>query len=56
LNDAIVKLSRRQREIIYYSFFEGFNYDQIQEIMELENHQSARNLMYKAIKELRKLL
>lgn len=56
LNDAIAKLSRRQREIIYYSFFEGFNYDQIQEIMELENHQSARNLMYKAIKELRKLL
>ena len=55
-NDAIVKLSRRQREIIYYSFFEGFNYVQIQEIMELENHQSARNLMYKAIKELRKLL
>lgn len=56
LNEAITKLSKRQREIIYYSFFEGFNYNQIQEIMGLESHQSARNLMYKALKELRKLL
>lgn len=56
LNEAIIKLTRRQREMIYYSFFEGFNYAQIQEIMGLESHQSARNLMYKALKELRKLL
>lgn len=56
LNDAISMLSTRQREIIHYSFFEGFNYAQIQEIMELESHQSARNLMYKAIKALRKVL
>ncbi|HSF55332.1 MAG TPA: sigma-70 family RNA polymerase sigma factor [Algoriphagus sp.] len=56
LNEAITKLSKRQREIIYYSFFEGFNYTQIQEIMGLESHQSGRNLMYKALKELRKLL
>lgn len=56
LNEAIGKLSRRQREIIYYSFFEGFNYVQIQEIMGLESHQSVRNLMYKALRELRQLL
>lgn len=56
MNDAISKLSRRQREIIYYSFFEGFSYAQIQEIMGLDSYQSARNLMYKALKELRKLL
>lgn len=56
LNEAIAQLSRRQREIIYYSFFEGFNYVQIQDIMGLESHQSARNLMYKALKELRLLL
>lgn len=56
LNGAISHLTQRQREIIYYSFFEGFNYRQIREIMGMESDQSVRNLMYKALKELRKLL
>ncbi|MEX2564782.1 MAG: sigma-70 family RNA polymerase sigma factor [Cyclobacteriaceae bacterium] len=54
LNEAISKLSPRQREIIHYSFFEGFTYQQIQDMMGLENKQTTRNLMYKAIKYLRK--
>ncbi|MCC5939135.1 MAG: sigma-70 family RNA polymerase sigma factor [Lunatimonas sp.] len=56
LNEAISKLTQRQREIIYYSFFEGFTYRQIREIMGMESEQSVRNLMYKAIRELRKLI
>lgn len=56
LNGAISHLTQRQREIIYYSFFEGFTYRQIREIMGMENDQSVRNLMHKALKELRKLL
>ncbi|EON74691.1 RNA polymerase ECF-type sigma factor [Lunatimonas lonarensis] len=56
LNGAISHLSQRQREIIYYSFFEGFTYRQIREIMGMESAQSVRNLMHKAIRELRKLL
>ncbi|WP_209329203.1 RNA polymerase sigma factor [Lunatimonas salinarum] len=56
LNDAIANLSKRQREIIYYTFFEGFTYRQVREIMGMESEQSVRNLMYKAIKELRRLL
>ena len=54
LNEAISKLSPRQREIIHYSFYEGFTYQQIQDMMGLENQQTTRNLMYKAIKYLRK--
>lgn len=56
LNTAIAQLSPRKREIIYYSFYEGLSYGQIQEIMGLENQQTTRNLMYKAIRYLRKLL
>jgi RNA polymerase sigma factor (sigma-70 family) len=56
LNAAIALLSPRKREIIYYSFYEGLSYAQIQEIMGLENQQTTRNLMYKAIRYLRKMI
>ncbi|HSI74673.1 MAG TPA: sigma-70 family RNA polymerase sigma factor [Lunatimonas sp.] len=56
LNEAIAQLSLRKREIIYYSFYEGLSYAQIQEIMGLENQQTTRNLMYKAIRYLRKMI
>jgi RNA polymerase sigma factor (sigma-70 family) len=56
LNAAISQLSPRKREIIYYSFYEGLTYAQIQEIMGLENQQTTRNLMYKAIRYLRKMI
>lgn len=56
LNEAIIRLSPRQREIIHYSFYEGFSYKQIQDMMGLESQQTTRNLMYKAIQYLRKQL
>lgn len=54
LNEAVAGLSPRQREIIYYSFYEGFTYEQIKDMMGLESQQATRNLMYKAMKYLRK--
>ena len=56
LNRAILKLSPRKKEIIYYFFFEGFSYLQIQEIMGLDNVKTTRNLMYKALGFLRETL
>jgi RNA polymerase sigma factor (sigma-70 family) len=56
LNAVVASLSPRQREIIYYCFYEGFSYGQIQEIMGFESQQAARNLMYKAMKYLRKFV
>ena len=56
LNKAIQKLSLRKKEVIYYFFYEGLEYRQIQEIMGLENLKTTRNLMYKALGFLRKAL
>src|SRR5690606_18647566 len=53
LNKGIKALSPRKREAVYYFYYEGLNYQQIQEIMELANIKSARNLIYKAIDFLR---
>lgn len=56
LNHAIEKLSPRKKEMIYYFFYEGLDYSQIQELMGLENIKSARNLLYKALDFLRESL
>ncbi|MDO6440201.1 sigma-70 family RNA polymerase sigma factor [Cyclobacterium sp. 1_MG-2023] len=56
LNKAILNLSPRKKEIIYYFFYEGFSYAQIQEIMGLDNVKTTRNLMYKALGFLRETL
>ena len=56
LNCAIAKLSPRKKEIIYYFFYEGFNYSQVQEIMGLDSVKTTRNLMYKALGFLRETL
>src|SRR5690554_3466224 len=56
LNHAIEKLSPRKKEMIYYFFYEGLDYAQIQELMGLENIKSARNLLYKALDFLRESL
>ncbi len=56
LNKAIALLSPRKREVIYYFFYEGLNYQQIQEIMKLDNIKSARNLIYKALGFLRQVM
>lgn len=53
LNTAIQSLSARKREAIYYFYFEGMSYQQIQELMELSHVKSARNLLYKAVDLLR---
>ena len=53
LNHAVGKLSPRKKEMIYYFFYEGLDYAQIQELMGLENIKSARNLLYKALDFLR---
>lgn len=56
LNDAIAQMSPRKKEIIYYSFYEGLDYRQIQELMGLDSLKTTRNLMYKALGFLRDVL
>src|SRR5690554_2564090 len=49
LNKALQSLAPRQREIIYYFYYEGMSYQQIQELMGMSHVRSARNLLYKAL-------
>lgn len=55
IEQALSKLSARQREAIYLKFFEEMSYEDICSVMQL-NYQSARNLVARAIIELRQSL
>jgi RNA polymerase sigma factor (sigma-70 family) len=49
---ALSLLSARQKEVIYLRFYSGLNYEEISEIIGI-NNQSVRNLFSTAMKELR---
>lgn len=53
--NAIKELSPRQKEIIYLKFHEGLSYEEVSEIMGL-SYQASRNLIYQAIKVLKKII
>ncbi len=55
LLDAVNNLTTRQREIIYLRYFEGFDIEQISEMLEI-NSQSVRNRLHQAISKLREIL
>ncbi|MEQ6117905.1 sigma-70 family RNA polymerase sigma factor [Reichenbachiella sp. MALMAid0571] len=50
IEKEINALTSRQREAMYYYFKEGFDYDEITELMSLKTRRSAQNLIYEAIK------
>lgn len=52
LRKAMDTLSSRQREAIYLKFNLNLDYDEISEILEI-NYQSCRNLVFRALSELR---
>lgn len=53
LKEKINGLPMKQREVIFYYFYEGMSYEEIKTLLDLQNIKSARNLVYKAIKSLR---
>jgi RNA polymerase sigma factor (sigma-70 family) len=56
IKKAVEELSPRKREAVYYIFFEGLNYEEVKELMELSSAKSARDLIYKALRDLRNSL
>ena len=52
LQGHLQKLSKRQKEAIYLKYYQGLEYDEISRIMDI-NYQSARNLVYSALKALK---
>ena len=55
LQFAISGLSPRQKEIIYLKFYLNLSYEEVSDIMGI-NYQASRNLIYQAIKVLKKIL
>jgi len=52
LQRLIAQLPPRQQEALKLRFVENMNYDQIGDVMEV-NHQSAKNLVFRAVEKLR---
>lgn len=52
---SLSQLSNRQKEIIYLKFYQDLSYEEISEIMQI-NYQASRNLLYQAVKSLKRLL
>ena len=52
LKSAFEKLTTKQKEILYLRFYQGLDYDQIAEILDMK-YQSLRNAVSRAIKNLR---
>lgn len=53
LKRAIQQLPKRQQEIIQLRYYHDFSFDEIAEMMQI-NNQSVRNLLHRAISELRR--
>lgn len=56
LKRATMELTKRQREVIYYLYYEGLSIDQIKDIMDLGTRKSVQNILYKAIAQLKSRL
>jgi len=52
---ALEQLSPRQKEIIYLKYYQDLSYEEVGEIMNI-NYQVARNLLYQAMKTLKKCI
>ena len=52
---ALQELSPRQKEIIYLKFYQDLSYEEVSEIMQI-NYQAARNLIYQAIKLMKRTI
>lgn len=55
VQDALGRLSNRQKEIIYLKYYQNLSYEEVSEIMNI-NYQVARNLLYQAIKSLKNMI
>lgn len=56
LQKALNELPENYREVIYLFYYENLSYEEIREIQGFENIKSTRNLLYKALKTMRKVI
>lgn len=55
LNKAMNRLRNKEREAIYYFYYEGLSYEQVAGMLKLTHISSARRIMYRGLKQLRHL-
>ena len=55
VRNALDQLTVRQKEIIYLKYYQDLSYEEVSVIMNI-NYQVARNLLYQAIKSMKKLM
>jgi len=53
LEQLINRLKPKQKEVIYFFYYENFSYEQIKDIMGFKNIKSIRNLLYKALDKMK---
>ena len=53
LNKALKALDTKEREAIYYFYYEGLSYEQVAEILNFTHVSSARRIMYRGLRHLR---
>lgn len=53
LKNAIETLSQKQKEVIYYFYYQNFSYQEIASIMGFSQVKSARKLLYRALENLK---
>ena len=56
LNSALGSLDPKEREAVYYFYYEGLSYEEIAEILDFSHVSSARRLIYRTLGQLRKLV
>lgn len=56
LNEALQALDTKEREAIYYFYYEGLSYGQIAEMFNFSHVSSARRLVYRGLGQLRELI
>ncbi|MGF1638132.1 MAG: RNA polymerase sigma factor [Cyclobacteriaceae bacterium] len=56
LSKAIESLSNREREVIYYYYYQNFSFAQITEILNYNEVKTVRSLLYKSLKRLKSVL
>ncbi|MCL6273758.1 RNA polymerase sigma factor [Muricauda sp. 2012CJ35-5] len=54
IKKSLNKLTRRQREALYYFYYNGLSYAQIKEVMGFSSVRAARNLIYRSLSQLKK--
>ncbi|MCC5930145.1 MAG: sigma-70 family RNA polymerase sigma factor [Cyclobacteriaceae bacterium] len=56
LNKALEKLPSREREAIFYFYYENLSYQQIAELLQMDHVSSARRIIYRALAKMREII